>query len=298
MSNIVVNNSYNIDPSIWATLKNSLYTGAKDESIKMVIDYCKAGNLDPLQKPVHIVPMSIKNPQTGKYEYKDTIMAGIGLYRIQAARSNQYAGVSEPEYGEDVQATLDGVKITYPKWCKIVVKKIVHNTIVEFSAKEYWIENYATRNKDTSAPNTMWLKRPYGQLAKCAEAQALRKAFPEIVSQQPTAEEMEGKTLYEFNECSVNNEPKNITPKAQTLRARLDDLIANSEEDTVNIKEVTTPECTKLAELVLTHNIPAETVEKWCQKAGVSRLDELDKDKVTSCIDHINRQYAQEIEAV
>lgn len=38
----------------------------------------------------------------------------------------------------------------------------------------------------------MWAKRPYGQLAKCAEAQALRKAFPEVGS-MPTAEEMAGK---------------------------------------------------------------------------------------------------------
>jgi hypothetical protein len=34
MSNIAkVNNSYDIDPHIWSTLKNSLYTGARDESI-------------------------------------------------------------------------------------------------------------------------------------------------------------------------------------------------------------------------------------------------------------------------
>ena len=293
MSNIATINANEIDQHVWSALKSSLYSGAKDESIKMVLDYCKAAKLDPMQKPVHIVPMSVKNAQTGKYEYKDTIMAGIGLYRIQAARSNQYAGVSEPEYGEDVHVILDGVKITYPKWCKIVVKKIVHNTIVEFTAKEYWIENYATKNKDSSAPNTMWLKRPYGQLAKCVEAQALRKAFPEIVSQQPTAEEMEGKTFHEFD-----NEPRNITPKAQTLSARLDDLIVNSEDDVVNIKEVSTPECTKLAELVLTHNIPAETVEKWCQKAGVSRLDELDDSKVALCVEHINAKYVNELDVV
>jgi len=290
MNNIMPTNTNEIDQHVWSALKSSLYSGAKDESIKMVLDYCKAAKLDPMQKPVHIVPMSVKNAQTGKYEYKDTIMPGIGLYRIQAARSNQYAGVGEPEYGEDVQVTLDGVKITYPKWCKIVVKKIVHNTIVEFSAKEYWIENYATRNKDSSAPNTMWLKRPYGQLAKCAEAQALRKAFPEIISQQPTAEEMEGKTFHEFNECSANNEPKNITPKAQTLSARLDDLI--------NVEETNIPVAAKLSKLVLTHNVPNEVVYKWCEKAGVSALNELDDQKATSCIEYINNNYINEAETL
>lgn len=45
------------------------------------------------------------------------------------------------------------------------------------------------------APNTMWAKRPRGQIAKCAEAQALRKAFPEAIGSLPTAEEMEGKYI-------------------------------------------------------------------------------------------------------
>ena len=39
----------------------------------------------------------------------------------------------------------------------------------------------------------MWKKRPYGQLAKVAEAQALRMAFPQF-SAGYTMEEMQGKT--------------------------------------------------------------------------------------------------------
>ena len=295
MSDIAkVNNSYDIDPHIWSTLKNSLYTGARDESILMVLDYCKAGNLDPLQKPVHIVPMSVKNAQTGKYEFKDTIMAGIGLYRIQAARSNQYAGVSEPEYGALITANLGGINFTYPEWCKVTVRKIVHGSIVEFSAKEYWIENYATSGRDSLAPNSMWRKRPYGQIAKCAEAQALRKAFPEIVSQQPTAEEMEGKSLNEFD-----SDLKNVTPKAETLSAKLDDLITeqsnnNNDDNLVSIAQDNQPILDELSKLILTHNIPDDTITKWCNKAGVATINELDNSKIQSCVDHIYSNYVQE----
>jgi phage recombination protein Bet len=249
----------------------------------MVLDYCKAAKLDPMQKPVHIVPMSIKNAVTGKYEYKDVVMAGVGLYRIQAARSNQYAGVSEPEFGEDVTCNLGGVDITYPKWCKVTVKKLVNNTIVEFTAKEYWLENYASK-KDELTPNTMWLKIPYGQLAKCAEAQALRKAFPEIVSQHPTAEEMEGKN---FNDLEM--EVKNITPKAQSISSKLDFVLSHQEEEVKALEPTET--LAELIELIKLHNVPSSIIEKWCSKAEARSIADLGEERQLACIEYINKQY-------
>lgn len=188
------------ESELMSVLKNSLYPGAKEESIKLVIGYCKASNLDPMQKPVHIVPMSVSTGRKDESgwdikEMRDVVMPGIGLYRTQAARSGEYAGVSEPDFGDDITEILDEVTVTYPKWCKVVVRRQMANgAIVDFSAKELWKENYATKSSKSAAPNAMWKKRPYAQLAKCAEAQALRKAFPEIGS-QPTADEMEGKTF-------------------------------------------------------------------------------------------------------
>lgn len=195
-----------IDPDLYLTMKNSLYPGAKDESISLVISYCKAAKLDPMLKPVHIVPMSVKDSKSGKYEWRDIIMPGVNLYRILASRSG-CAGISEPEFGEDVSIVLDKKSITYPKWCKVTVRKIINGETFEFSAKEFWLENYATAGKDTNAPNAMWSKRPYGQLAKCAQAQALRTAFPEICS-LPTAEEMEGKNIDNDIQVSSISLPK------------------------------------------------------------------------------------------
>lgn len=200
-----------------SVLNSSLYPGAKPESIKLVIGYCKAGGFDPMQKPVHIVPMSVKtgkkkpNSDYDEYEMRDVIMPGVGLYRTLAARTGEYAGMSEPEFGPTKTITyksfewVDGANdkrtkkyfdatLEYPEWCKVTCDRIVDGHVVGFSAKEYWLENYATAGKDTTAPNAMWKKRPFGQLAKCAEAQALRKGFPEAGA-EPTADEMAGKSL-------------------------------------------------------------------------------------------------------
>lgn len=185
-----------LNDSLMISLKNSLYPGAKEESIKLVISYCKAAGLDPMQKPVHIVPMSVK--EGDRYIYRDVIMPGVGLYRIQAARTGEYGGITEPEFGDEITRKLGGVDISFPEWCKITVKRIVQGKTCEFTVKEFWIENYATAGKNTDGPNAMWKKRPHGQLAKCAEAQALRKAYPEVGS-HPTNDEMEGKT-FDINE--------------------------------------------------------------------------------------------------
>lgn len=179
-----------------AVLENSLYPGAGSTSISLVINYCRAAGLDPMQKPVHIVP--IWDSKSGRM--RDVVMPGIGLYRTQAARSGEYAGVTEPEFGPDVTENVGGQQITFPAWCKVTVKRrLPSGEIVEFTATERWKENYAVKGgKEKSvAPNAMWTRRPYAQIAKCAEAQALRKAFPEFGA-AATAEEMEGRAMDDY----------------------------------------------------------------------------------------------------
>lgn len=203
-------------------LQASLYPGAEINSIRMVIDYCRASGLDPMQKPVHIVPMW--DSKQGKM--RDVVMPGVGLYRIQASRTGQFAGMSETEFGPMVTMTLDKVEITFPEYARVTAKRVLDSGVVaEFTAIEYWIENYAVKGgKEKSiAPNAMWTKRPRGQIAKCAQAQALRLAFPELGA-QATAEEMEGKQFHDEAEMPINSELQALITEAQATTTDADAL--------------------------------------------------------------------------
>ncbi len=269
-------------------LSNSLYAGAKKESVHMVLNYCQAAKLDPFMKPVHIVPMSIKNPTTNRYEFRDVVMPGINLYRIQAARSGKLAGMSEPEYGPTKKLKLStGETIEYPEYCKFVVRRMESGHIYEFSAKEFWLENYATKGKDSKDPNAMWKKRPFGQIAKCTEAQALRKGFPELCA-ATTAEEMEGKTMEHFNdEVSISaskvGEVKEASRTEQAIK-----LLKNPVKQEGEVKSKESPQQV-LTDKIIRHNIPEVTIRKWLEKAGVVSVFELDEDTAQKCIAWIEK---------
>lgn len=188
-----------------ATLKASLYPGASDESVINVLEYCRAAKLDPMQRPVHIVPMW--DAKTGKT--RDTIMPGVNFH-LTAAERNGCAGIGEPEYGPDVTEVMGEERITYPSWCKVKVLRLIEGgRIAEFVGYERFTECVSTNKKGT--PNAMWKKRPYGMLAKCAMSQALRKGFPSVAGAY-TAEEMAGKTIGEEFDDYVVNESEAAKP--------------------------------------------------------------------------------------
>lgn len=208
--------SRGIDEPTWNALCETVYPGAKPHSVMMVVDYCKARKLDPLMKPVHIVPMQVENKNTGNKEWRDVVMPGIGSYRIQADRSNNYAGADDPEYGPTIK--MEGkdsygndYSIQYPEWCSFTVYKMVDGQRVAFKAKERWLENYAVQKSGNVAPNAMWKRRPFAQLAKCAEAQALRRAWPEV-GNEPTIEEMDGKGFGIDETTVVSTQTAEVVP--------------------------------------------------------------------------------------
>lgn len=221
------NNAPIFDAKLFSLVKNTIFPDVKsDEAIVMAMEYCKAKNLDIMLKPVHIIhrKKKIKNA-AGRDEYVSRweILAGIGTNRITASRTGQFVGMSEPEFGPDVTETLGEAIVTYPEWAKVTVRRKVGDMVAEFVAIEYWKENYATKAYGSIEPNEMWKKRPRGQLAKCAEAQAFRKGFPEV-GQEPTYEEMEGKFHVEREEAI--NQPIDEAPKIEFDETKRMDAIA------------------------------------------------------------------------
>jgi hypothetical protein len=190
-------------------MQNSVYPGAALPSIKLALGYCKSQGLDPDDQArphrPHAREGEDRKKPNGKiktiYEKRDVIMPGIDSTAPRPRAPANTSACSEPEFGPDgeelggkekngrttrpaayvkgVASARDEGEVEYPEWCRVTVKRLVDGSHREFTAIEYWKENYATAGNYTDAPNKMWRKRPRGQLAKCTEAQALRRAFPE-----------------------------------------------------------------------------------------------------------------------
>lgn len=105
-----------------------------------------------------------------------TIQTGIDGYRLVAARTGHHAGTS------DVVFQVEDPR--YPTAATVTVSKLLPNgAIGQFTATARWGE-YAQQN------SPMWGRMPFLMLGKCAEALALRKAFPGELAGIYTSEEM------------------------------------------------------------------------------------------------------------
>ena len=184
---------FGIDVGGWRALTDAIFPSASStEAIILALSYCKARKLDPFKKPVQIVPMWDEKRKA----MVDTVWPGIGELRTTAFRTGQYAGRDAAVFGDLHMKDLGEAKaVKFPEWCEIVVYRTIGGARAPFHGpRVHWLETYATK-RDKLTPNAMWSKRPNGQLEKCAEAAALRAAFPEELGNEYAAEEMEGKVI-------------------------------------------------------------------------------------------------------
>lgn len=157
------------NPSQLDLIKNQIAKGCTAAEIEYFIGVCGRTGLDPFQRQIYAIRRKEGNTE------KMCIQTGIDGYRLIADRTDRYAGSDEPVHHYDAAGNL--VRSVVTVW------KMVSGVRGSFTASALWSEYHQQNNK-------MWAKMPCTMLAKCAEALALRKAFPADLSGLYTTEEM------------------------------------------------------------------------------------------------------------
>ena len=153
-------------------IRRNFCANAPDTIVEPFLRLCERRGLSPEEKHVYLVNRG------GKW----VTQTGIDGYRYIADRTRTYAGSDKPRFNfmPDIFDVPDSVEVT--------VYKMVQGQRCPFTAVAYWDE-YAPEDLKAVA-SFMWKKMPKTMLAKCAEAQALRKAFPNELAGLYTDEEM------------------------------------------------------------------------------------------------------------
>lgn len=185
-----VEERFGVNRAQWKALVEAIFPNATTpDSVVLALSYCQARKLDVFKRVVHIVPIWSSDRKC----LVDTVWPGIGELRTTAARTGLYAGRDTAVFGPMRTENLGDQRTEFPEWCQITLYRMVGGVRCPFvGPKVYWLESYATKRRDSDAPNEMWATRPIGQIEKCAEAAALRAAFPEEIGNDYIPEEVEG----------------------------------------------------------------------------------------------------------
>jgi phage recombination protein Bet len=152
-------------------LKSTVAAGLSNNEFMLFVEVCKRRRLDPFAKQIYAV-------RRGDRVVHQTSIDG---YRLIAERTGRYLGQTNPEWCDKTGKWVDIWTQPGPPFaCRIGVYKDGH--AVPTVGIAYWETYYS--------PGPFWKKAGPHMLAKCAEALALRKAFPEELSGLYTNDEM------------------------------------------------------------------------------------------------------------
>lgn len=165
-------------------LKRTVAKGATDDQFALFMTTAHRLQLDPFARQIYCVLRAVKG---GGFEM--AIQTGIDGLRAVAARTKETDGQDGPWW-----AGLDGV--WRDTWTSneppLVAKVLVYRKGASrpFPGVAH-LKSYATFKDDGKTLAQKWAAMPENMLAKCAEALALRKAFPVEMGDVYIPEEMD-----------------------------------------------------------------------------------------------------------
>jgi len=150
-------------------VKTTVAAGATPPELQLFLYDCARQGVHPLDKLIHFTK------RAGKY----TPITSIDFLRIRAAESGECVGIDDAVFSGSLTIKEPNFTAT------VTVYRLVQGQRAPFSATARWSE-YKPADQDF-----MWKKMPHVMLGKCAEALALRKAFPKQLHGLYVKEEMD-----------------------------------------------------------------------------------------------------------
>jgi len=161
------------------TVRACIFKGSTDSEMALYLYKCQEVGVNPLSKM--IIPVVFKDREGNR---SVSFISTIDFFRTHSEESGDFAGIDEPEYEGESSIEYEGEQITYPDKATIRVYRIGFDR--PFIGVARWKEFYPGDKK-----GHQWRRMPYLMLAKCAEAQARRLAWPKKLNLLYTMEEME-----------------------------------------------------------------------------------------------------------
>lgn len=179
-------------------IKRTVAQGATDDELELFLYQSQRTGLDPLARQIVFSKFNTKNGP------RVSIITSIDGYRLLADRTGKYAGNDDPIFEGEPN----------PIKASVTVYKLVSGVRCPFTAAARWSEYCPSDGKDF-----MWRKMPHLMLGKCAEALALRKAFPAELSGLYTDTEMEQAGYVEASYTVEETTKKAEQPKTAQAEA-------------------------------------------------------------------------------
>lgn len=191
-------------------VKDQIMNGASDSELMAFVQVAKATGLDPMRRQIYAVARWDKNEQRNKWIWQ----ASIEGFRSVADGSGSYEGQVGPFWcGPDGQWRDVWLSNTPPAAAKVgVLRKGWREPLYRIAL----YSEYVQRTKEGKVTK-FWLEKPTLMLAKCAEAQAIRAAFPQRLSNVYSEEEIPKEVEVKAEVAQVSPQAQKETPKSTAL---------------------------------------------------------------------------------